>query len=218
MRRSRDQRSAATRTELPFGTHCSVCKITLAFTVTIGQCCRVSPSTRVKRLGWSTRTGLLSSAAAFCLLAPSFGARWSLNSNGPFLPAILASMAVACAVGWAVGSRRQNSSRKQILRGDVLFCAAFPLAVVAGVLFAGSDNGITGARDRLVWVVSGACVGGIVLLCAGQRTNSASTLRRFALGWAILAVLTWWIYGLGLVFVPLAAGYFLASTARETSA
>jgi hypothetical protein len=172
---------------------------------------------RAQRLVFATWSGVLWSLATFCLLAPSFGARWSLNRHGPFWPAMSAAMAVAFVVGCLLRAQRQDLPRRDVLRGDVIFAATYPLALVAGVLLAGADNGISSARDRLIWVAIGCCVGGVALLCARHRPNPAPAFQRIAVGWATITVLTFWLYGLGLVCLPLAASYYLASRGRTTA-
>jgi len=66
------------------------------------------------------------------------------------------------------------------------------------------------AIDRVEWFLAAVGVGGIALLC-NRSDNSRVVLRRWSWGWFTATVLLFHIDGFGLVFLPLAIGYRIAS-------
>jgi hypothetical protein len=167
------------------------------------------------RASLSLWSGLWWSLASFCLIAPSIGGRRSTNSSGPFWPFATSSMIIAFGLGCVIRWRRDGRPRRQVLRADVIFSATYPVTIATAALLAGPTNGITGGRDRVVWIVCGCVVGGVALLCARHRDGAATAFCCFAAVSGTIAALTWWIFGLGLVFVPLAVSYAFAATGRE---
>ena len=143
------------------------------------------------------------------LVIPTFAAIWPVNTQSRFLPATALVASVAfCAGGLSGWLGRALPSRILERNRHVMFVAVYPLAVAIGLQFTPGDFT---ALDRVEWFAITAGIGGIALLCNAQK-NSRAVLRRWGWGWTAITVLLFPMYGLGLVFLPLAVGYRVAAT------
>ncbi len=164
------------------------------------------PDTR--RLPAAMRSGVAWGVAVTVLVIPTFAAIWSLNGRGRFWPATALVAVIGFGAGWWMGWRGRPLPNEFVERHrHVLFVALYPLAVAIGVLFA--QPGFS-AFNRCEWIVIAVGIGSIAVLCNAMK-NGRVVLRRWGWGWSVITVLLFPIYGLGLVFLPLAVGYRVAA-------
>ena len=159
------------------------------------------------------RSAIAWGVAFVVLVIPTFAAIWSLNGRGRFWPATALVAVVAFGAGWWSGWHGRALPNRFVERHrHVLFVALYPLAVAIGVQFAHPEFS---AFNRCEWFVVAVGIGSNAVLC-DARKNSRVVLRRWAWGWSVITVLLIPIYGLGLVFLPLAVGYRVAARHGQT--
>lgn len=159
------------------------------------------------------RKGVWWSLGAACLSAPPLLAKRTSGSATLLFVLAVTAVGIALAIGSSLGSNEMGDSAKIRSRVSTacVFAGLYPLAVVLGVLLAGTDNGVESLKDRLLWIAGGAVVGSVPTVGSLLLGNPSRLLRCLSWIWFGLFGLTFFVYGLGFVFLPLAISLRVAS-------